>query len=132
MLDWYESSNGNYVYSLSKGDVMTVYKKKDGNWGGIYGEGHLHGSYDTPEEAQKLMERWVIDGDLSLATSPKIGWRKSKIGSYYKTVIGGMASVKQAKSGKWFISIRGNLVKDVWLDSAEEAMKKANEYVEYL
>jgi len=132
MLDWDENSNGNYVYSISKGDVMTVYKKQDGEWAGIYDGKFLRGSYDDPEEAKELMERWVMDGDLSLSVSPQIGWKKSKVGSYYKNGLGGMTSVKQAKSGKWFISISGNLVRDVWLNSAEEAMRKANEYVEYL
>jgi hypothetical protein len=133
MLDWYENSNGNYVHSISKGDVMTVYKKQDGEWAGIYDGRFLRGSYDNPEEAQIRMERWIIDGDNSLeAPKPKLGWQPAKKGGFYKKAAGGLATVKQAKTGKWFITINSNMVEGVWLNTQEEAMKRANEYVEYL
>jgi hypothetical protein len=133
MLDWYENENGNYVYSISKGDVMTVFKKRDGEWGGIYDGKFLRGSYDDPEEAQERMERWVIDGDSSLAAPPRLhGWQPAQKGGFYKNANGGIATVKQAKSGKWFITINGDMVQGVWLNSPEEAKKKADEYVEYL
>ena len=133
MIDWYESNNGNYVYSISKGDVMTVYKKKDGDWGGIYDGRYLRGSYANPEEAQERMESWIIDGDSSLEAPPRIlGWQPAKKGGFYKKANGGIATVKQAKSSKWFITINGDMVERVWLNSPEEAMQKADEYVEYL
>ena len=133
MLDWYENNNGNFVYSISKGDVMTVYKKKDGNWGGIYDGRHLRGSYDNPEEAQRRMEKWIIDGDDSLeAPKQKLGWKKTQAGGFYKNSNSRITSVKQAKSGKWFISLNGELLQGVWLNTSEEAMQKADEYVEYL
>jgi hypothetical protein len=53
-------------------------------------------------------------------------------GGFYKNTEDGIATVKQAKTGKWYITIDGDLVQGVWLNTQEEAMKKANEYVEYL
>ena len=133
MSDWNQNGNGNYVYVIDKDDLMTVFKRKDGEWGGVYDGKFLRGSFDRPEEAQALMEKWVIDGDKSLAaTTPKLGWRPAKKGGFYKTAGGGLATVKQAKTGMWYISIDGGLVKGVWLSSAEDAMQRANEYVEHL
>lgn len=133
MLDWYENENGNYVHSISKGDVMTVFKKSDGEWGGIYDGKFLRGSYDTPEEAQERMEKWIIDGDSKLEAPPRIlGWQPAKKGGFFKNTKGGILTVKQAKTGKWYISIGGGLIKGVWLNTPEEAKKKADEYVEYL
>jgi len=133
MLDWYESNNGNYVHSISKGDVMTVFKNKNGEWSGIYEGKFLRGSYDDPEEAKERMERWIIGGDSSLQAPPRnLGWQLAKKGGFYKNAKGGIAAVKQAKTGKWYISIDGDLVQGVWLNTQEEAMQKADEYVEYL
>jgi len=79
------------------------------------------------------MERWIIDGDSSLEAPPRnLGWQPAKKGGVYKNAKGGIAAVKQAKTGKWYISIDGDLVQGVWLNTQEEAMKKADEYVEYL
>ena len=133
MSDWNQNGNGNYVYVIDKDDLMTVFKRKDGEWGGVYDGKFLRGSFDKPEEAQALMEKWVIEGDKSLAApAPKLGWRPAKKGGFYKNAGGGLATVKQAKTGGWYISIDGGLVKGVWLSSAEDAMQKANEYVEHL
>ena len=133
MSDWIQNSNGNYVYVIDKDDVMTVFKRKDGEWSGVYDGKFLRGSFNRAEEAQVLMEKWVIDGDKSLAApTPKLGWRPAQKGGFYKNADGGLATVKQAKTGKWYISIDGGLVKGVWLSSAEDAMQKANEYVERL
>ena len=133
MLDWYENNNGNFVYSISEGNVMTVFKNKNDEWSGIYDGKFLRGSYDDPEEAKELMERWIIDGDSSLEAPPRIlGWQVAKKGGFYKNANGGIATVKQAKTGKWYITIDGNFVQGVWLNTLEEAKKKADEYVEYL
>lgn len=133
MLDWYENSNGNYVYSISKGDVMTVFKNKDGEWSGIYDGKFLRGSYEDPEEAKDLMEKWIIDGDSNLEAPKRyLGWRPSKKGGFYKNAGGGLVTVKQAKTGKWYITIDGDFVQGVWLNTADEAKAKANEYVEHL
>ena len=133
MSDWNQNGNGNYVYVIDKDDLMTVFKRKDGEWGGVYDGKFLRGSFDKPEEAQALMEKWVIEGDKSLAApAPKLGWRPAKKGGFYKNAGGGLAPVKQAKTGMWYISVDGGLVKGVWLSSAEDAMQRANEYVEHL
>ena len=74
------------------------------------------------------MERWIIDGDSSLEAPPRNHvWQSAKKGGFYKNT-----TVKQAKTGKCYITIDGDLVQDVWLNTLDEAKKKASEYVEYL
>jgi hypothetical protein len=129
MFDWIETSNGNYVHVFGDDDLMTVYKDTpSGKWKGIYDGNLLIGSYDTPEEAQAAMERF-IEGDTKLVMQLNGTGRSKKDGNYYQRSRQGVFKVKQAKSGKWYVSVNGKPLSNIWLDSEEAAIKKANELV---
>ena len=129
MCEWTEKDNGNYIYILDS-SVMTVFKKKGSvGWGGVYEDDFLKGSYDTPEEAQKELERFVFKGESRLAKSIPSGWQASKNGGYYRNIPSGIVSVKKAKSGSWYITgPQGTILENTWLETAEEAKKKAFEF----
>lgn len=83
----------------------------------------------TPEEAQDALERYVFNGEAKLAKAYPTGWQASKKGGYYKHSANGIVTVKQAKSGKWYIcSDQGLVSKNNWFDTAEEAKQKANAF----
>lgn len=127
MYHWHENTNGNYVHVFGDDDLMTVYKDtKSNEWKGVYQDHLLIGSYDTPEEAQQAMERF-IEGDSSLVMKLNGSGRSKRDGNYYQRNRHGITKVKQAKSGKWYLSANGVPVKDLWLDTEEDAIRKANE-----
>ena len=128
MFDWKENNNGNYT-RIHQDFVMTVYKDEHtGMWKGIYQDDLLIGSYDTPEEAQEAMERY-IEGNTHLVMKINDSGRSKKDGNYYQRSRHGITKVKQANSGKWFIAINGVIVKDLWLETEEEAIKRARQIV---
>lgn len=127
MFDWRENSNGNYVHIFGPDDLMTVYKDEHSQmWKGIYQENLLIGSYDTPEEAQDAMERY-INGNENLVMALNVCGRSKKDGNFYQKNIHGVIKVKQAKSGKWYITLNGMILKDLWFNAEEDAIKKARE-----
>lgn len=129
MFDWKENTNGNYVYVFGRDDFMTVYRNEHtGMWKGIYQDDLLIGSYETPEEAQDAMERY-IEGNTHLVMKINDSGRSKKDGNYYQRSRQGVTKVKQAKSGKWYITVNGSLVKDLWLDTEEEAIKRVRTIV---
>ena len=124
MFDWIQNSNGNFVYVFSEGDLMTVYKnEQNGLWKGIYDGNLLIGSYDTPEGAQEAMERY-INGATNLVMPLNDSGRSKKDGNYYQKNRNGVYKAKQAKSGKWYITLNGVILKNLWLNSEEEAINK--------
>jgi len=125
MFDWKENINGNYVHVFYQDDLMTVYMDKHtGMWKGIYQDDLLIGSYDTPEEAQDAMERY-IEGDTNLVMPINDSGRAKKDGNFYQKSRYGIAKVHQAKNGMWYITINGVIVKNLWLNTESEAIKKA-------
>lgn len=129
MSDWIQNSNGNYVYVLDSDDVMTVYKK-NGEWFGVYDGRFTECGFKHPEQAMALMERAVLDDCLHLLvkkTPPQTGWRKTKTGGYHCVRRTGMLTVKQAKSGKWYLVVDQTLLADQWFNTAEEAMQRGDQ-----
>jgi len=127
MFDWLENSNGNFVHVFGDNDLMTVYKDENSDgWKGIYDGNLLIGSYDTPEEAQDAMERF-IEGDTKLVMKLNGSGRSKKDGNYYQRTRQGITKIKQATSGKWYITVNGIPVKDLWLNTEDEAIRKAKE-----
>ena len=124
MSDWRERTNGNYIY-IDDGIVTTVFKGFDGQWVGIR-DGLLsdHG-FKTADAAME-----AIDSDqviFSKKLRPKnTGWRSAKKGSIYRQSSNGIATVKQARSGMWFVNINGVVIEDRWLNTKEEAMNLAD------
>jgi hypothetical protein len=76
------------------------------------------------------MEEFVFEFNSSLAApiTQNTGWKASNKGAYYRIDDGGITSVKQASSGKWFIvlSTKG-LVQGHWFNTVEEATAKADQ-----
>ena len=102
MFDWKENINGNYVHVFYQDDLLI-------------------GSYDTPEEAQDAMERY-IEGDTNLVMPINNSGRAKKDGNFYQKSRYGIAKVHQAKNGMWYITINGEIVKNLWLNTESEAI----------
>jgi hypothetical protein len=130
MHEWNENSNGNYVYVIDTDDIMTVFKNRDGDWVGVYRDRFTKGSFDTAEEAMKVMDS-VLEGDTSMLRAPPIrGWIKNKAGSgFHRRTRGGVVSVKQSKSGSWYAIINGSLLGDEWFKSPEAAKTAVDRYL---
>lgn len=127
MFDWNENDNGNYVHVFGVDDLMTVYKDPaSGKWRGIYEGSLLISSYETPEAAQRKMESF-IEGNTNIVMQLNGSGRSKKDGNYYQRNRQGITKIKQAKSGKWYITINGAFVNNLWLDSEDQAIRKAKE-----
>lgn len=126
---WSENSNGNYVYVIDTDDVMTVFPNQMfGGWTGRYGDTFLKGSFDTPEEAQEAMEKLVFCGRSELGKTKSSSWKPSKKGGYYKQTTQGIATVKQAKTGKWFATLDGSFIEGKWFANEDEAKVEADKF----
>lgn len=124
MYEWKDNSNGNLVYGMGSDGVMTVFKAAGGGWKGIYEGATTKGTYNTADEAMRVMETAVLAGKPSLLSRDP-GWQRAKDGGYYWVSRVGALSVKSAKSGKWYISRMGEVIEGVWCDTALAAMKTA-------
>ncbi len=129
MSEWRENSNGNYVYILDSDELMTVYQR-DGDWFGVY-ENHFTGDgFKKPEETMALMEKAVLGDRLDLLVKRKpqpTGWRKTKSGGYHCVRRDHTMTVKQAKSGKWYLVINQTMVQGKWFDTADEAKRQGDQ-----
>ena len=129
MSEWIHNSNGNYVYVLDSNDVMTVYAK-DGQWFGVYDGRFTECGFKNPEQAIALMEKAVLRDCLHLLVkkSPRqTGWRKTKSGGYHCVGRNCILTVKQAKSGKWYVVVDQTLLAGEWFNTAEEAMRRGGQ-----
>jgi hypothetical protein len=130
MSEWRENSNGNYVYVIDADDVMTVYLR-NGEWFGVYDNHFTEAGFNSPEEAMALMEKAVLDDRLDLLEKRNpmaIGWRHTKSGGYHCVRRDRTMTVKQAKSGKWYLVINQSMVQGKWFDTAEEAKRQGDQY----
>ena len=130
MSEWLENSNGNYVYAIDTDDVMTVYLR-NGEWFGVYDNHFTETGFNSPEEAMALMGKAVLDDRLDLLEKRNpmaIGWRHTKSGGYHCVRRDRTMTVKQAKSGKWYLVINQRMVQGKWFDTAEEAKRQGDQY----
>ena len=130
MSEWRENSNGNYVYVIGADDVMTVYLR-NGEWFGVYDNHFTETGFNSPEEAMALMGKAVLDDRLDLLEKRNpmaIGWRHTKSGGYHCVRRDRTMTVKQAKSGKWYLVINQRMVQGKWFDTAEEAKRQGDQY----
>ena len=130
MSEWRENSNGNYVYVIDADDVMTVYLR-NGEWFGVSDNHFTEAGFNSPEEAMALMEKAVLDDRLDLLEKRNpmaIGWRHTKSGGYHCVRRDRTMTVKQAKSGKWYLVINQSMVQGKWFDTAEEAKRQGDQY----
>jgi hypothetical protein len=129
MSEWRENSNGNYVYILDSDELMTVYQR-DGDWFGVYDNHFTGDGFKKPEETMALMEKAVLGDRLDLLVKRKpqpTGWRKTKSGGYHCVRRDHTMTVKQAKSGKWYLVMNQSMVQGKWFDTADEAMYRGDQ-----
>ena len=129
MSDWRENSNGNYVYVLDTDHVMTVFERA-GLWFGVYDNRFTEDGMSTPEKAMAFMEQAVLNEKLHLLvkrTPIPTGWRSTKTGGFHCHRNGGTMTVKQAKSGSWYLLENQTIVQGKWFKTAEEAMSEGDQ-----
>ena len=129
MSEWRENSNGNYVYVIETDDVMTVFERA-GLWFGVYDSRFIEDGLNKPEKAMAFMEQAVLNNQLHLLVKRKplpTGWRPTKTGGFLCYRNGGTMTVKQAKTGMWYLIVNQDMVKDKWFKTAEEAMLKGDQ-----
>ncbi len=124
MSDWNENHKGNYVY-VDDDIVTTVFKNFEGGWIGVREGLMTEKSYKTADDAMEAIDFDRVNFSVKIMPN-ETGWRKAKKGGFYRQCSAGIATVKQARSGKWYVTIDGNIVEGKWLDSKEEAMKLAD------
>lgn len=125
MSDWNENANGNFV-AIDCGEVTTVFRNRDGYWQGIRDGEITARAFDTPEEAMEAIDEEEVDFIRTKLRAADTGWQASKSGGLYRRAYGRMATVKQATSGKWYITINGSMITDRWLDDKLEATRLAD------
>ena len=124
MSEWRENHNGNHV-QVDDGTITTVFKTSDDKWRGIRDEMMTEEIFDSAEKAMDAVDEGRVNFSIKMMPS-ETGWRKAKKGGFYRQCSRGIATVKQAKSSKWYVTIDRNIVKGKWLDSKEEAVKLAD------
>jgi hypothetical protein len=130
MSEWIENSNGNHVYVIGSDDYMTVYQR-NGEWFGVYDSRFIEDGLRTPEQAMDFMEKAVLGDRLDLLVKRKpmpTGWRQTKNGGYHCVRRDRTMTVKQAKSGKWYLVINQTMVQGKWFDTADEAKRQGDQY----
>ena len=130
MSEWRENSNGNHVYVIDTNDVMTVYQR-NGEWFGVYDNHFTDDGFQNPEGAIAFMEKAVLGDrlDLLVKRTPRpTGWRETKKGGYHCVRRDRTMTVKQAKSGKWYLVINQTMVQGKWFETADEAKRQVDQY----
>jgi hypothetical protein len=124
MSDWREKENGNYVY-VDDGVITTVFRRADGDWYGIRDTFITEKGFGSAESAMD-----AIDGErVKFSERIKLrytGWRAAKKGGFYRQAAAGIVTVKQARSGKWYVTVNGRMIEGQWLNSKAEAIKLAD------
>ena len=127
MSNWYENDKGNFVY-FDDGIVTTVFRGSDGEWIGIRDGLITERGFKTPDAVMEAIDSEKVD--FSVKTRPSdTGWRAAKKGGFYRQCPGGIATVKQATSGKWYVTVNGKMIQSHWLGNKQEAVKLADHYL---
>ncbi|MEN9772589.1 MAG: hypothetical protein RJA58_1232 [Pseudomonadota bacterium] len=130
MDEWRENDNGNYMYVISTDEVMTVFRRRDGDWAGAFQDRFTKGTFNTAEEAMQAMEP-ILEGDTSMLKPANTGWVANKKGAgFHIRIAGQIATVKPARSGSWYATVDGEILKGQWFDSAQEAMGAAARHLQ--
>lgn len=119
MYEWYETHNGNHIRQ-DDGETMTAFLNKHEKWQ-VVCDGFI--TSESYESAYDAME--AVDDDKAefVKLPPRsTPWRETKSGNgWYRRNAGRLYSVKQAKSGNWYILMDGVPVKDQWFESRQDA-----------
>ena len=128
MIEWHETRSGSFIHELETGDLMTVFER-DGWWSGVHDNCFTEEKFKSPEKAQAVMERAVIDGEQGLLvrhrTRPQ-GWRETKKGGFHCMRRGGSMTVKKATSGSWYLLVDQSPVKNKWFATPDDAMAEGD------
>lgn len=124
MSEWRENHNGNFVY-VDDGVVTTVFKRSDGEWYGIRDGMITEEGFDAAESAMEAIDEEEVEF-CEMVGSRDTGWLPAKKGGFYQQNSAGIATVKQARSGKWYVTVNGRMVDGHWLNTREEAVKLAD------
>jgi hypothetical protein len=130
MSEWRENLNGNYVYVIDTDAVITVYQR-NGEWFGVYDNHFTDDGFKNPDEAMTFMENAIFGDRLDLLvkrTPMPSGWRETKKGGYHRVLRDRTMTVKQAKSGKWYLVINQSIVQGKWFETADEAKRQGDQY----
>ena len=126
MAEWRENDKGNYVYVIDTDSVMTVFRRRDGDWAGAYDDRFTKGTFDTAEDAMQAMEP-ILQGDMTMLKPATYGWVANKGGGgFHLRTAKHLTSVKQSKSGSWFVIVDGQILDRQWFKTADEAKAAAN------
>ena len=124
MSNWYENDKRNFVY-VDDGVVTTVFPGIDGEWIGIRDGLITDRGFKTADAAIEAIDSEKVK--FSVKTRPSdTGWLPAKKGGFYRQNASGIATVKQARSGKWYVTVNGRMVEGHWLNTKEEAVKLAD------
>ena len=129
MCEWNENDNGNYVYVIDSDDFMTVYER-NGEWFGVYDNRFTDEGFKTAEQAMTVMEKAVLEDRLDILVernSRPTGWLKTNTGGFQRHRNGGTMTVKQAKSGSWYLVINQIMLKDKWFKTSVAAMSQGDQ-----
>jgi hypothetical protein len=77
------------------------------------------------------MEKAVLGDRLDLLvkrTPVPTGWRETKKGGFHCVRRDRTMTVKQAKSGKWYLVINQTMVQGKWFETADEAKRQGDQY----
>jgi hypothetical protein len=124
MSEWRANHKGNFVY-VDDGVVTTVFRGSDGEWIGIREGLITDKDFKTSTAAMEAIDEDKVK--FSVKTRPAdTGWRAAKKGGFYRQCVVGIATVKQASSGKWYVTVNGRMVEGHWLNTKAEAIKLAD------
>jgi hypothetical protein len=108
---------------------MTVFQRA-GLWFGVYDDRFIEDGLSTPEKAMAFMEKAVLNEQMHLLVKRvpiPTGWRSTKTGGFHCYRNGGTMTVKQAKSGAWYLVENQTMVQGKWFKTAEEAMREGDQ-----
>ena len=124
MYNWSENDKGNFVY-VDDGVVTTVFKGSDGDWYGIRDGKITDEGFDDAESAMESIDK--DEAEFCVMVGPRdTGWLPAKKGGFYRQNSSGIATVKQARSGKWYVTVNGRMIEGHWLNTKEEAFNLAD------
>lgn len=124
-MEWNENDKGNFV-AVEDEVVTTVFLDRHGKWRGIREGVVTAKEFTSPYAAmEEISQGTVLFLPVTLAKTDT-GWRKSQQGTKYRRSRHGIATVKKARSGKWYVIFNQSMIQDNWFLSEEEAMKFAD------
>jgi len=124
-MDWTENSNGNFV-TEDDHFKTTVFLDKRGQWRGIRDEHITDSGYETAEEAMAAIDSEQVDFIKFRPRVDTTDWKPAKRGGFYRLRNDRIITVKQARTGTWYVSVDGRLVEGYWLKSSEAAIRCAD------